>query len=70
MKVYGEKIGMRTVDDLMKVLEFYDSNFPEFRKFNLCMDVAPDYVEKPDLRDVNLYINTDIGQVEIYAKMD
>lgn len=53
----------------MKVLEFYDSNFPEFRKFSLCMDVAPDYVEMPDLRDVNLYINTDIGQVEIYAKM-
>jgi hypothetical protein len=33
------------------------------------MDVAPDYVEMPDLRDVNLYINTDIGQVEIYPKM-
>lgn len=60
---------MRTVDDLMKVLEFYDSNLPEFRKFSLCMDVAPDYVEMPDLRDVNLYINTDIGQVEIYPKM-
>ena len=61
---------MQTVGDLMEVLEFYDSNFPEFRKFSLCMDVAPDYAEMPDLRDINLYINTDIGQVEIYAKMD
>ena len=29
------------------------------------MDIAPDEAEYPDLRDITLYVNTDIGQVEI-----
>ena len=56
---------MRTVGELLETLLYYKENYPEFEKYNLCMDIAPDEAEYPDLRDITLYVNTDIGQVEI-----
>lgn len=56
---------MRTVGDLIRVLNYYAENYPEFEKYNLCIDVADDNSYLHDFRDIELYINTDIGQVEI-----
>lgn len=61
---------MKTVGDLMNELQRLKEQIPEFEKFNLCMNVADDDAIYPDLRDVELYINTDIGQVEIEAKLE
>lgn len=61
---------MKTVGDLMNELQRLKEQIPEFEKFNLCMNVADDDAIYPDLRDVELYINTDIGQVEIEPKID
>ena len=59
---------MRTIGDLLTILNHYKDNYPEFEKYNLCIDVSPNDDFQgigPDLRDVKLYVNTDIGQVEI-----
>ena len=57
---------MKTVDDLIKVLEDCKKRYPEFGKYVICIDAAKDEDIYPILKDVKLYINTDIGQVEIY----
>ena len=56
---------MRTVGDLIRVLNYYAENYPEFEKYNLCIDVADDNSYLHDFRDIELYINTDIGKFEI-----
>lgn len=58
---------MKTVGDLMSVLNFYNEHYPEFEKYILCIDAADEDSIVRDLRDIVLYINTDIGQVEIMA---
>lgn len=65
-------MAMRTVGDLIRVLNYYkeNENYPEFEKYNLCIDVADDDAFLPDFRDIELYINSDIGQVEIGAKTE
>jgi hypothetical protein len=63
-------MAMRTVGDLIRVLNYYKENYPEFEKYNLCIDVADDDSYEHDFRDIELYINTDIGQVEIGAKTE
>lgn len=58
---------MKTVGDLIKVLNYYSSILPEFEKYNLCIDISDDNDIYPILKDVEIYINSDIGQVEISA---
>ena len=58
---------MRTDGDLIKVLNYYSSILPEFEKYNLCIDISDDNDIYPNLKDVEIYINSDIGQVEISA---
>ena len=55
---------MQTVDDLIKTLEDCKKRYPEFGKYIICIDAAKDDDTYPNLKDVKLYINTDIGQVE------
>ena len=55
---------MNTVDDLIKVLEDCKKHYPEFGKYVICIDAANEDDKYPNLKDVKLYINTDIGQVE------
>lgn len=59
---------MKTVGDLLNILNFYKEHYPEFEKYNICIDVADDNDILPDLREIGLYINSDIGQVEIFAE--
>lgn len=55
---------MQTIDDLIKTLEDCKKRYPEFGKYIICIDAANDEDKYPNLKDVKLYINTDIGQVE------
>ena len=55
---------MQTVDNLIKTLEDCKKRYPEFGKYIICIDAAKDEDKYPNLKDVKLYINTDIGQVE------
>lgn len=59
---------MNTVDDLINILNKYKEYYPEFDKYNICINVANDDDIYPKLKDVCLYINSDIGQVEFFAK--
>lgn len=57
-----------TVDDFIKVLEDCKEKYSEFGKYIICVDVSkPDDVI-PTLKEPKLYINTDIGQVEIFTE--
>lgn len=57
-----------TVDDFIKTLEKCKGMYSEFGKYIICVDASnPDDVI-PTLRDPKLYINTDIGQVEIFTE--
>ena len=58
---------MKTVGDLIRVLNYYNSIYPEFEKYNLCMNIADDNDIYPNLKEVEVYINSDIGQVEMSA---
>lgn len=59
-----------TVDDLIEILEKYKKRFSEFGKYIICVnDSNPDDVI-PTLKPPKLYINTNIGQVEIYTDDD
>ena len=59
-----------TVDDLIKILEKYKTRYSDFGKYIICVnDSNPDDVI-PTLKTPKLYINTDIGQVEIYTDDD
>lgn len=54
-----------TIDDLIKTLEDCKKQYPEFGKYIICVNNStPDDII---LKDPKLYINTDIGQVEIYT---
>lgn len=61
---------MRTVDDLINTLERYKKEYPEFGKYNICIDVSGEDDIIPRLTDVAMYINTDIGQVEFFGECD
>ena len=59
---------IKTVDDLIKTLEDCKSRYPEFGKYIICVDASnPDDII-PTLKEPMLYINTDIGQVEIFTE--
>ena len=58
-------MAMKTIGDLLRVLNYYKENYPEFEKYLLCIDASPDDEVYHDFRDIELYINSDIGQVEI-----
>lgn len=61
---------IKTVDDLIKTLEDCKNRYPEFGKYIICVNASnPDDI-KPTLKEPMLYINTDIGQVEIYTEDD
>lgn len=61
---------IKTVDDLIKTLEDCKNRYPEFGKYIICVDASnPDDII-PTLKEPMLYINTDIGQVEIYTEDD
>jgi hypothetical protein len=56
---------IHTVDDLINVLTDCKNYYPEFGKYNICVNASnPDDII-PTLKEPILYINTDIGQVEI-----
>jgi hypothetical protein len=59
-----------TVDDLIKTLEDCKKKYTEFGKYIVCIDVSKEHEVVPKLKDIKLYINTDIGQVEIYGEND
>lgn len=62
---------MKTIGDLIRVLDYYKENYPEFEKYILTIDAADDDSLTHDFRDVEMYINTDIGQVELsYSDKD
>lgn len=58
-------MAIQTIGDLLKILTIYKDKYPEFEKYLLCVDQAPKCLSFHDLRDIELYINTDIEQVEI-----
>lgn len=61
---------IRTVDDLINTLEKCKERYPEFGKYIICVNASlPDDII-PTLKEPMLYINTDIGQVEIYTEDD
>lgn len=60
-------MAIKTVGDLMRILNFYNERYSEFEKYNLCIDAAGEDSIIHDFRDIVLYINSDIGQVEIMA---
>ena len=61
---------IQTVNDLINVLTDYKNLYPEFGKYNICVNASnPDDII-PTLKEPLLYINTDIGQVEIYTEDD
>lgn len=56
---------IHTVDDLINILTDCKNQYPEFGKYIICVNASnPDDVI-PTLKEPMLYINTDIGQVEI-----
>ena len=59
---------IKTVDDLINVLTDCKNRYPEFGKYIICVDASnPDDII-PNLKEPKLYINTDIGQVEIFTE--
>ena len=59
---------IKTVDDLINVLTDCKNRYPEFGKYIICVDASnPDDIT-PTLKEPKLYINTDIGQVEIFTE--
>ena len=57
-----------TVDDFIKTLENCKGMYSEFGKYTICVDASKPDDFIPTLRDPKLYINTDIGQVEIFTE--
>ena len=61
---------IRTVDDLIHILEECKERYSEFGKYIICVDASkPDDII-PILKEPKLYINSDIGQVEIFTEED
>ena len=67
-KIMNNKIN--TVDDLIELLESCKKLYPEFGKYSICIDASNDDDIIPTLKEPKLYINTDIGQVEITYDLD
>ena len=61
---------INTVDDLIETLNECKERYPEFGKYVICINAANDDDIYPKLKDPKLYINTDIGQVEIFYDND
>ena len=51
----------------MRILNFYNEHYPEFEKYNLCIDAADEDSIVHDFTVIVLFINSDIGQVEMSA---
>ena len=61
---------IHTVNDLINVLTDCKNRYPEFGKYIICVNASkPDDII-PTLKEPILYINTDIGQVEICTEED
>ena len=59
---------IHTADDLINILTDCKNQYPEFGKYIICVNASnPDDII-PALKEPMLYINTDIGQVEIYTE--
>ena len=58
---------IQTVDDLINTLEKCKELYPEFGKYIICVDASKPNDIIPTLKEPKLYINTDIGQVEIFT---
>ena len=54
-----------TVDDLINELNMYKERYPEFGKYAICIDAADRNAKLPDLKSVAIFIDSDIGQVEL-----
>lgn len=59
---------IKTVDDLIEILENCKKRYSEFGKYIICVNTSADDDIIPTLKDPKLYINTDIGQVEIFTE--
>ena len=57
---------IKTVDDLIKSLNECKERYTEFGKYIICIDASGNDDTIPKLKEPKLYINTDIGQVEIF----
>jgi hypothetical protein len=55
-----------TVDDFIEALNDCKKKYEEFGKYIICIDASKDDDIYPNLKEPKLYINTDIGQVEIF----
>lgn len=58
---------IQTVDDLINTLEKCKELYTEFGKYIICVDASKPNDIIPTLKELKLYINTDIGQVEIFT---
>lgn len=58
---------INTVDDLINTLEDCKKQYTEFGKYIICVNTSNDNDIIPTLKEPKLYINTDIGQVEIFT---
>lgn len=56
---------IHTVDDLINILTDCKNQYPEFGKYIICVNASNSDDVIPTLKEPMLYINTDIGQVEI-----
>lgn len=56
---------LTTVDDLLNVLNMYKERYHEFGKYAICIDAADEDAKLPNLKSVALFIDSDIGQVEL-----
>ena len=57
---------IKTVDDLINALNDCKELYTEFGKYIICIDASSNDDIIPSLKEPKLYINTDIGQVEIF----
>jgi hypothetical protein len=56
---------LTTVDDLLNALNTYKEHYPDFGKYAICIDAADEDAKLPDLKSVTVFIDSDIGQVEL-----
>jgi hypothetical protein len=61
---------LTTVDDLLNVLNMYKELYPEFGKYAICIDAADNDAKLPDLKSIEVHIDSDIGQVELSPDID
>lgn len=61
---------LATVDDLINVLNLYKDCIPEFGKYAICIDAADKNAKLPDLKSIEVHIDSDIEQVELSPEYD